>query len=214
MEDVNDEIVDLLKEVLGKPKKYYENRGQISFNCPECDDGRNKGNFEVNINYGVYKCWSCGEENDTHGTLGKLFDKYGSDFDTMVAKTPSLLMQKAITDLKNAAEYCEFHLEPSDDGLDEVAPPGAKAERMVKHIKKGYAKDGKLTPKEKAIAYATTWKAHKEGKVEEESKPDFLDVDKDGNKKESFKKAVKDAEKVEEAYMGFEKVKKAAAAEV
>ena len=78
MEDVNDEIVDLLKEVLGKPKKYYENRGQISFNCPECDDGRNKGNFEVNINYGVYKCWSCGEENDTHGTLGKLFDKYGS----------------------------------------------------------------------------------------------------------------------------------------
>jgi hypothetical protein len=49
----------------------------------------------------------------------------------------------------------------------EVAPPGAKAERMVKHIKKAYAKDGKLTPKEKAIAYATTWKAHNDGKVEE-----------------------------------------------
>ena len=49
----------------------------------------------------------------------------------------------------------------------EVAPPGAKAERMIKHIKKGYAKDGKLTPKEKSIAYATAWKAHKAGKVEE-----------------------------------------------
>ena len=52
---------------------------------------------------------------------------------------------------------------------DEIAPPGAKAERMVKHIKQAYSKDGKLTPKEKAIAYATTWKAKKAGKVEEES---------------------------------------------
>lgn len=49
----------------------------------------------------------------------------------------------------------------------EKAPPGAKAERMVKHIKKSYAKDGKITPKEKSIAYATAWKAHNKGKVEE-----------------------------------------------
>lgn len=55
----------------------------------------------------------------------------------------------------------------SEKWVDEVAPPGAKAERMIKHIKKGYAKDGKLTPKEKSIAYATAWKAHKAGKVEE-----------------------------------------------
>lgn len=44
--------------------------------------------------------------------------------------------------------------------VDEKAPPGAKAERMVKHIKAGYAKDGKLTDKEKSIAYATAWKHH------------------------------------------------------
>ena len=50
-------------------------------------------------------------------------------------------------------------------GLDEKAPPGDKAERMVKHIKQGYAKDGKLTDKEKSIAYATAWKAHNAGKV-------------------------------------------------
>ncbi len=49
----------------------------------------------------------------------------------------------------------------------ESAPPGAKAERMVKHIKKGYAKDGNLTGKEKSIAYATAWKAKKAGKLEE-----------------------------------------------
>ena len=54
-----------------------------------------------------------------------------------------------------------------NDDLDEVAPPGAKAERMVKHIKKGYAKDGKLSKKEKGIAYATAWKAHKAGKLQE-----------------------------------------------
>ena len=51
--------------------------------------------------------------------------------------------------------------------LNEKAPPGAKAERMVKHIKKGYAKDGKITPKEKSIAYATAWKAKKAGKLDE-----------------------------------------------
>jgi uncharacterized membrane protein len=47
----------------------------------------------------------------------------------------------------------------------EKAPPGAKAERMVKHVKKNYSKDGKLTPTEKSIAYATAWKAHNAGKV-------------------------------------------------
>jgi hypothetical protein len=45
--------------------------------------------------------------------------------------------------------------------IDEKAPPGAKFERMVKHIKKGYAKDGELTKKEKGIAFATAWKAKK-----------------------------------------------------
>ena len=49
----------------------------------------------------------------------------------------------------------------------EKAPPGAKAERMVKHIKKGYAQDGELSDREKGIAYATAWKAKKAGKVEE-----------------------------------------------
>lgn len=44
--------------------------------------------------------------------------------------------------------------------LEEKAPPGAKYERMVKDIKKSYAKDG-LTAREKAISYATAWKAKK-----------------------------------------------------
>ena len=47
-----------------------------------------------------------------------------------------------------------------EQDVKEVAPPTAKGERMVKHIKKGYADDGKLTDKERSIAYATAWKAH------------------------------------------------------
>jgi hypothetical protein len=51
--------------------------------------------------------------------------------------------------------------------VQEKAPPTAKGERMVKHIKQGYGKDGKLTDKEKGIAYATAWKAHNKDKVSE-----------------------------------------------
>ena len=52
---------------------------------------------------------------------------------------------------------------PHPDLVKEVAPPGKKYERMVKHIKKSYAKDGKLSDDEKSIAYATAWK-HKNKK--------------------------------------------------
>ena len=40
-------------------------------------------------------------------------------------------------------------------GVKEEAPSGKKYERMIKHIKRSYAKDGKLTKDEKSIAYAT-----------------------------------------------------------
>ena len=50
--------------------------------------------------------------------------------------------------------------------IQEKAPPGAKYERMVKHIKKSFAKNG-LTDKEKAIAYATTWKSYNKTHKEE-----------------------------------------------
>ena len=42
--------------------------------------------------------------------------------------------------------------------VKEEAPKGKKYERMIKHIKKSYAKDGALTKDEKSIAYATAWK--------------------------------------------------------
>ena len=39
-----------------------------------------------------------------------------------------------------------------EEKIQEVAPPGKKYERMVKHIKKNYPKD------KEGIAYATAWK--------------------------------------------------------
>ena len=45
--------------------------------------------------------------------------------------------------------------------IEEKAPPGAKYERMVKHIKNKY-KEGGLTKKERGIAYATAWKKYNE----------------------------------------------------
>jgi len=72
--------------------------------------------------------------------------------------------------------------------LEEKAPPGAKYERMVKHVKKGYSKDG-LTDKEKGIAYATAWKA-KNKAVKEGLDPvgkEDKDIDNDGDHDKSDK---------------------------
>jgi len=51
--------------------------------------------------------------------------------------------------------------------VKEEAPKGAKYDRMIKHIKKSYSKDGNLTKGEEGIAYATAWK-HKNKKKNEE----------------------------------------------
>lgn len=78
MQNEYEVLFELLTEVLGDPKRSYKNSVQISWNCPVCDDGKNKGNFEVNLEKNVFKCWSCSESEGTHGPLGKLFDTYGT----------------------------------------------------------------------------------------------------------------------------------------
>jgi DNA primase len=86
MSDDSEILVDLLREVLGDEHLHYESKGQISFDCPECDDERHKGNLEINYFSHVYKCWSCGDTEGTHGPLGKLFDKYGNKSQKKVYK--------------------------------------------------------------------------------------------------------------------------------
>ena len=84
MSDEIEVLVELLTDVLGRPKQHYESKGQISFDCPVCaeekglEGGDGKGNLEINYGKHVYKCWSCGETHGTHGPLGKLFDQYAT----------------------------------------------------------------------------------------------------------------------------------------
>ncbi len=89
----------------------------------------------------------------------------GANFNETVeneALTKAQWMLDAIN--SEIAQREEFAVEAEE--LEEKAPPTAKGERMVKHIKKGYADDGKLTDKEKGIAYATAWKQHNKEKNE------------------------------------------------
>lgn len=86
-------------------------------------------------------------------------------------KNPTPGEKKAAKDVKRGsyADRAALLKSAEADGRlkKESAPPTAKGERMVKHIKKGYADDGKLTDKEKGIAYATAWKQHNKDKNED-----------------------------------------------
>jgi len=78
-------IFEILEDIFGDYKNHNDYKCQVSFDCPVCsheikglDDGDGKGNLEVNYQYGVYKCWSCAETHDTHGSIYKLIKKYGN----------------------------------------------------------------------------------------------------------------------------------------
>jgi DNA primase len=78
-------IIEILEDIFGDYKLHSDYKGQISFDCPVCsydikqlDHGDGKGNLEINYKRGVYKCWSCAETHDTHGSIFKLVKKYGS----------------------------------------------------------------------------------------------------------------------------------------
>jgi DNA primase len=78
-------VVEILEDFLGKSRKHYKDKCQISFDCPVCsydikglEKGDGKGNLEVNYRHHVYKCWACSETHETHGTVNKLVRKYGA----------------------------------------------------------------------------------------------------------------------------------------
>lgn len=81
--DNNEDLIDLLEEFLGTPRKHYESKGQISFDCPNCSyekgvDHDGKGNLEINYELGVYNCWACAETDGTKGRIYNLFKEYAS----------------------------------------------------------------------------------------------------------------------------------------
>jgi hypothetical protein len=93
--------------------------------------------------------------------LGEVKDKDGNNkkIDVMKGKN------KVVVNPPSATLVSHNKLEGNI--IAEKAPPGTKFERMVKHIKAGYAKGG-VSDSEKSIAYATAWKAkNKETQKEE-----------------------------------------------
>jgi DNA primase len=78
MSSSEDLILEILCDIFGKPEKSYDSKLQYGYNCPECGAGQHKGNLEVSLEKHIYHCWSCGETNDMHGTLGKLIKTYGT----------------------------------------------------------------------------------------------------------------------------------------
>ena len=91
------------------------------------------------------------------------------------------------------------------EGKDE-GKPGKNFAKIAKSAGKEY---GSKAAGER-VAGAVRAKLAKQGKLEEDAKPDFLDVDKDGDEKESFKKAVKDKEGKKKVKEGMDSKLKAA----
>jgi len=127
------------------------------------------------------------EKEDAQKIIG-LVKKYGrSKVDKAAAEAKRdrkrRLSNKKITwrEIKNRIVNAKDRLKPGEvktwdkknnrwvsnkeEDVNEEAPPTEKHERMVKHIKKSYKKDGKLTDQEKSIAYATAWKDYNKEKT-------------------------------------------------
>jgi hypothetical protein len=119
------------------------------------------------------------------GKTRKLHIDYNSDFDGVEIYSDDYYEHGDYDDTIDSRtgqkwgpyDFMAFSDDELNESLKEIAPPGAKAERMVKHIKKSLSKDGRLSDKDKAIAYATTWKAHNDGKVEEARPEDLPGID-------------------------------------
>lgn len=140
-------IVKLLTEFLGRPKRTYESKSQCSFDCVECDEGGHKGNLEVNIEKGLYHCWSCG----ISGALGRLIDTYGNP----KIKRAYLLLkpeeQRVSTEdskliLKLPKEYKKFsesnpRFIPHREALNYLHGRGITDE-MIEKFQIGFASDG------------------------------------------------------------------------
>jgi hypothetical protein len=99
--------------------------------------------------------------------------------------------------IKQSIGKGEMSFASDEQGMSEGKDEGKPGKNFAKIAKSAGQKYGSKAAGER-VAGAVRNKLKAQGKLEE-AKPDFLDVDKDGNKKETFKKAVKDKKKVAES---------------
>jgi len=117
-------IIEILEDIFGDAHTHNDYKGQISFDCPVCsheikglDDGDGKGNLEINYKRFVFKCWSCSETNNTHGSIYKLIKKYGNarhlkryellkpeEFDVTIKPKKDVIIPKEFVPLNNVSD--------------------------------------------------------------------------------------------------------------
>ena len=109
-------LLDVITEILGQPRKENKTKAQYAFDCPVCSaekdmiNGDGKGNFEVNLNKGLYHCWSCGDTHHTQGSLGKLITKFGRKEHKKKLKTLGIQLDEFKGGKKELQEVREIHL--------------------------------------------------------------------------------------------------------
>lgn len=150
-------IVEILEDVLGNSKKHYENKSQISFDCPVCsslkglDCGDGKGNLEVNYHHHVYKCWACSETHGTHGTINKLVRKYGNknhikQYQLVIPDNKRVIVEKEKVSISGLPkDFTPLTLKRSDSGYQQSINYLKKRNIGLDLIKKynlGYANTG------------------------------------------------------------------------
>lgn len=164
-EHIVDTTADIAEELQADDGKYYKNADDF-FSTIEgdwlddekvSDDGMEVRGYIDGVNVMVFRY---DDESKTSG-YGYYNDEALGDEDEGGETDDNYALSSA--GFGSDEDYGDYG---RDESIEEKAPPGAKAERMVKHIKKGYADDGKLTKKEKSIAYATAWKQHNKEKNE------------------------------------------------
>jgi len=112
----NSLLLDIIVEILGNPRKENTTKSQYSFDCPVCSaekdmpEGDGKGNFEVNLSKGVYHCWACGNEHNTHGSIGKLITKFGRKDHKKKLKQLGIQLSEVKSTHKVIQEVREIHL--------------------------------------------------------------------------------------------------------
>ena len=79
----NKRLVNLLAEIFGLPRKFDHGNVEVEYNCPHCDNRRNKYNLAVNTDQLFFHCWACGYK----GMVARLFWDFGNDRQQMEFKT-------------------------------------------------------------------------------------------------------------------------------
>ena len=113
-------ILEIVEDVFGNYKNYNTYSHQLSVDCPVCsydiknlEHGDGKSNLEINLQMGVYNCWSCSDTHNTKGSLYKLIKTYGNKKqlnDFILLKPDSIPEKQKIvhSDVELPKEYIKF----------------------------------------------------------------------------------------------------------